>query len=243
MLMSNYIDSQRNDYFRFRGVTDQSAGAGSTLPLSMLRILPASKDAAILDIGCGLGQVLKSLGAMGYSRLQGVDISSESVSTCRESGLDVQAIRDIRSFAGEATLRYDFIIMSHVLEHIDKREMIETLAAIRERLLAAQGSLYVIVPNAQAETGCYWAYEDFTHQTMFTSGSLVYVLKAAGFSSLRFVNPDGYEDYPGLRSLVKKCLLKAYVANRHFWRKVTLTQIHSQSPEIYTFELRVLASN
>lgn len=101
--------------------------------------------------------------------------------------------------------------------------------------------LCVIVPNAQAETGCYWAYEDFTHMTMFTTGSLFYVLRASGFDSIDFINSDGYEDFPGIKSGFKKLLLRLFIANKHFWRKITLTQIHSPSPEIYTFEIRALA--
>jgi SAM-dependent methyltransferase len=240
--MSLYTDAQRNNYFRFRQFSDY---AGDTIPLapSLVKILPASKDAAILDIGCGFGLMIKKLKALGYTRVQGVDISAEAVSVSQAAGLDVQSIRDIPSFARESGKKYDFIMMSHVLEHIAKPEIIETLAAIREGLLDAHGSLCVIVPNAQSDTGCYYAYEDFTHQTMFTAGSLFYVLKAAGFNTVQFVNPDGYEDYSGFRAFVKKCLLKLYIANKRFWRKITLTQIHRPSLETYTFEIRALASN
>ncbi len=234
--------TQRTNYFRFRQAIPETEKIGPLQP-SLMKILPPSREAAILDIGCGFGGFLNRVGKLGYARAQGIDISEESVSACTAAGLDVRAIRDIPAFARESDRRYDFIMMSHVLEHIPKPAVIETLAAIREGLLNEKGSLCVIVPNAQSETGCYWAYEDFTHQTMFTSGSLFYVLKAAGFASVRFVNPDGYEDYSGIRAFVKKCLLKAYIANAHFWRKITLTQIHTPSLETYTYELRAVASN
>ncbi len=46
------------------------------------------------------------------------------------------------------------------------------------------------MPNAQSHTGCYWAYEDFTHNTLFTAGSLLYVLKMAGFAHIEIIDKD-----------------------------------------------------
>ncbi|MBK7370676.1 MAG: hypothetical protein IPJ09_04415 [Saprospiraceae bacterium] len=68
--------------------------------------------------------------------------------------------------------------MSHVLEHIEKINIIDTLITIKSYLLAESGSFVVMVPNAQSVTGAYWMYEDFTHTTLFTSGSIYYVLKS-----------------------------------------------------------------
>lgn len=43
-----------------------------------------------------------------------------------------------------------------------------------------------MMPNAQSNTDCYWAYEDFTHYTLFIAGSLLYVLREAGFTNIEF---------------------------------------------------------
>lgn len=82
--------------------------------------------------------------------------------------------------------------MSHVLEHLPKEEII---GACRGHPIHAGGRRLILRGCAQravAHTGCYWAYEDFTHRTMFTSGSLLYVLRAAGFSSVRFLDLKGW---------------------------------------------------
>ena len=70
-----------------------------------------------------------------------------------------------------------------------KHEIIPLLIKVRS-LLTQSGSLLVMVPNAQSNTGSYWAYEDFTHHTLFTAGSLYFVLRQAGFDSVEFVDPD-----------------------------------------------------
>lgn len=57
-------------------------------------------------------------------------------------------------------------------------------------MLADNGIIFISVPNAQSHTGCYWAYEDFTHSYLFTAGSLEYVLRAAGFSNVHIVDAD-----------------------------------------------------
>ena len=42
------------------------------------------------------------------------------------------------------------------------------------------------VKMMQLNTDCYWAYEDFTHYTLFIAGSLLYVLREAGFTNIEF---------------------------------------------------------
>jgi len=50
----------QDDYFSFRGIKN-SHYENSSLPNYMFDVLPKNKDASILDIGCGFGQMLKSL--------------------------------------------------------------------------------------------------------------------------------------------------------------------------------------
>src|ERR1051325_3256406 len=46
--------------------------------------LPAGRDAAIAEIGCGWGRYLAALAAAGYTRSEGVDVSEEQVAYARE---------------------------------------------------------------------------------------------------------------------------------------------------------------
>jgi 2-polyprenyl-3-methyl-5-hydroxy-6-metoxy-1,4-benzoquinol methylase len=195
----------------------------------------------ILDIGCGTGDLLEQIVGLGYRQVLGVDTSAEAVALCSRRQLPVEQISDLGSFAATHGRRYGFILMCHVLEHLPKREVIASLAAIRTHLLADGGSLLVIVPNAQSATGSYWAYEDFTHETLYTSGSLVYVLRCAGFQSVMLVDPSGTdESRPWVRPL-RRMLLGLYGLKVRFWNRVTESFFHEGSPPIFTYELKALA--
>lgn len=231
-------ETRVKSYFKNRGV-DSGEFEGFRIPVYLRKILPENKEARILDIGCGFGQILAELRKMGYKNISGADRSDESVGHCTGIGLDVKKIGDVQELFDDGQ-KYDFVIMTHVIEHIEKNRIIETLRNIKI-LLAEGGGLYLTTPNAQANTGSYWMFEDFTHTTIFTGGSLLYVLKAAGFSDIAFIDSEDMERHgPGARFL-KKILLGLYKLNKKFWNKVTASAYHKQSPEIYAFELKVLA--
>jgi len=214
--------------------------AGADLPLYFKDNLPKDKTSNILDIGCGLGQTLSKLQEDGYTSLTGIDISNEAIRACKEKQLNVYQINDIADFK-VSDEKYDFAVMSHVLEHLDKEKVISTLMYIRTNLLKDTGKLFLMVPNAQSPTGTYWAYEDFTHNTLFTPGSIIYVLKAAGFNAVNFIDEDGFYEVKGLKKVIKKGLFKLFkLAEKIKFAAVGATY-HLPSPRIYTWELKVLA--
>ena len=243
-MSSEYLTRNTNGsaplYFTCRQVKPADYQA-YRIPVVVKQSLPTDRMAAILDIGCGFGHFLRALRESGYETLTGVDISADAVAHCRTQGLPVFAIEDLRAFCRNAPRRYQFVMMSHVLEHIDKDSIIATLRDIREYLLADGGLLCVMVPNAQSATGCYWAYEDFTHTTLFTGGSLIHVLAAAGFGSVSFPDPEGLAGDPPVIRVIRRALLRLYAARCRFWNRVTGSSYHRPSPELYTFEILAIA--
>ena len=229
-----------NNYFNLRNVNDLNY-LNYRIPKYLSQILPANKDAKILDIGCGFGSFLSELKRSGYLSIKGIDLSDQAIDFCLSQDLEVQK-SNIVDFAEQSVEKFDLIVMSHVLEHIKKDEIIITLKRIRNNLLDEKGKLCVMVPNAQSNTGSYWAYEDFTHTTLFTTGSIHYVLKAAGFNNIKFLDPDGTENSNIISKLFKFTFLPLYRMKKNFWNKITSSSFHRQSPEIFTFELKVLAS-
>jgi SAM-dependent methyltransferase len=224
-------------YFNFRRISPQAHDA-YRLPPWLLSSLPKSKDARILDIGCGYGQTLRELRRNGYVNARGVDISHHAVKVCHEQGLDALVVDDLEQWQPEAP--YHFIFMSHVLEHIAKPRIIPTCAAIRSFLFPG-GKFCVAVPNAQSATNAYWAYEDFTHETLFTSGSLYFVLRSAGFDQIDFLDRNGLEGKSFLTRCIKYPLILAYRAKLSFWNRVTSSSFHQPSEKIFTFEIKALA--
>lgn len=122
--MDLFREAQRESYFRFRQTTDNAYGNYALHP-SIQNILPREKQAQILDIGCGFGQFLKGLRFLGYENIFGVDISQEATNACEKAGLNVDIINDIKSFAENANRKFDFIMMSHILEHIEKMKSLK----------------------------------------------------------------------------------------------------------------------
>lgn len=228
------------DYFSHRNVTPEHY-ADYVLPEYFSQVLPQERNAAILDIGCGFGQVLNALRSQGYVMLRGVDISEPAVAHCDAIGLKVYKIEELDTFCELSTERFDFIVMNHVVEHLGKSAIIGTLRKIRTKLLKEGGKLFITTPNAQSPTGCYWAYEDFTHSTIFTAGSLYYVLRSAGFKQVSFIDPLGIAGSHLLVRILRRLLIPIYNWRIEFWNLITNSSFHKPSPKVYTYELKALA--
>jgi len=229
-----------NAYFKNRGI-DPNYYLKFRLPEWLKDELPGNKNARILDIGCGFGQMLIRLREEGFSEISGIDIGNESVDFCKSQGLNVSQISSIPEFAAGCKDRYELIIMSHVLEHIPKDQVIETLTAIRS-ILAPGGHFIVMVPNAQSATGVYWMYEDFTHHLLFTAGSLKYALMSAGFTNIEFPDPKCLKGLSFTNRLKRKIFLKLYELKVNFWNRATASSFHKPSPRIFSFEVKAKAS-
>ena len=226
-------------YFELRNVSD-SYYAEYNIPHYIQNILTRYpyKDAKILDYGCGFGQLINALKKAGYMDICGADIDKKALDLVSKSN----SVYDVSNPEWDESLvdKFDLIVMSHVLEHLPKEQMISHLGRLR-KLLKVDGNLLVMVPNAQSNTGCYWAYEDFTHEYLFTAGSIYYVLKAAGFSAINFIDPDCTEGLNVFKKMLKKTLLFIYRCNINFWNLVTSSSYHRPSPQIFSYEIKVLA--
>ena len=227
------------NYFEYRQVRPGDY-AGFVLPTYLKSVLAATSNPRVLDFGCGFGQMLNALRIAGIEEAEGVDVEPEAIKFCRSQGFRCVDGRAESDFYQERCGYYDLIIMSHVLEHFPKEEVIPQLEKLRG-LLKKNGALVVMVPNAQSNTGAYWAYEDFTHHLLFTSGSLYFVLRAAGFRDVEFLDIDCTAGLPAWKRLPKRALLKAYTANYRFWNRITTSAVHQPSPLVFSYEIKALA--
>jgi len=154
------------------------------------RLLPVDLEARILDIGCGMGHFLYYLKAKGYHNIMGVDVSPEQVAYCQEFVLpQVQLTPDLVSFLGERPSHWDRIVMKDVIEHLPRKEIIPTLAAVHDAL-ATGGTLLIETGNMASATGLFVRYIDFTHECGFTENSLRQVLRAVSFTEIQVMSPS-----------------------------------------------------
>jgi SAM-dependent methyltransferase len=225
------------DYFEARKVAPDNIAEIRLPPWADL-ILPKALNARILDIGCGQGSFMLALKRAGYDQVEGLEVDEMAVAHCRACGLTVHE-GNILSADMAPYGRYDLITMQHVLEHLPKDRMIETLRKLKE-MLTEGGALYLAVPNAQANTGAYWAFEDFTHTFLFTSGSLYFVGRKAGYREIEFIDIDCTAgDVPWAR-YIRRILLFVYKMNIAFWNCVTQSFYHRPSVRIYSYEIKAI---
>ena len=103
------------------------------------------KNGSVLDVGCGNGIISLNLGKEGYT-IHGIDMSEKSIENAKEknpfsnvsfSAMDAETMR-------ASGLRYDAIVCSEVLEHLNNPgSLLKQLFEI----LKDDGILLVTVPN------------------------------------------------------------------------------------------------
>ena len=136
-----------------------------------LKLLP---QATILEIGCSGGPLMQRLRAAGYANVTGIDVSGPAIELAQARGVPHVAVMDGAALEF-ADARFDLVIASDVLEHIE-----DEARALREwaRVLRPGGWLLVFVP-AHAYL---WSEHDVVnhHFRRYSRRGLVGALERAG---------------------------------------------------------------
>ena len=149
-------------------------------------IFPPSKDAAILEIGCGMGRLLAMLKKEGYTNLTGIDIDRSQIDVAqKEEGIAVSLIDATEFLSKEisANRKYDAIYLYDVLEHIAKEKQLPFLKLLHEHL-TENGFIVIQVPGGVGSDSLYCRYNDFTHCLLYTPLTLSFLIRNAGFPFL-----------------------------------------------------------
>ncbi len=152
-------------------------------------LLPADKSAPILDIGFGGGWFLAACLKLGYSNLSGADfgIANKShVKGWNPSAVTLHEIQsDIGDFLSTHAERYDFIHMSHVIEHIPKYSLLWVVDALY-RALRKRGALLLRTPNMEGPASNSSFYVTLAHEYGFAGSNLKSLLEICGFEDVAF---------------------------------------------------------
>lgn len=154
----------------------------STLHKNYAARLPQRRDARIVEIGPGFGEMLSYLAGRGYTGAQALDNDSALVEALHARGAaGARHVDDAIAWLCERPGLFDCAIALHVLEHFDALAGAELLAAMFGAL-APGGSVIIEVPNmANFITAPYARWADYTHRHGYTQESLGAALRTAGF--------------------------------------------------------------
>lgn len=136
-----------------RGLTGSPRGVEPVV--RWVRRSGVGADSAILDVGCGTGELLVNLHTLGFNRLEGIDPFVER-DLRYPSGVRIWR-RDLADHTGS----YDLLMMHHAFEH-----MMDPVGALAEahRLVKPGGFVLVRVPvagtHAWREYGAGWVQLD-----------------------------------------------------------------------------------
>ena len=151
----------------------------------VLPLLPADRNAAIAEVGCGWGRYLLALSEAGYTRCEGVDVSEEQVAYARDV-LRVSGVTrgDAATWLHGRRGAFDCILALDVLEHLANDALVSLACAVRDALRPG-GIFLVQAPNALAPLSPL-RHADLTHERAFTVGSLQQLFLIAGLTPREF---------------------------------------------------------
>lgn len=135
-------------------------------------------SAKIFEVGCGFGKILSAAKSVGYSNVEGVDISQDQVAFAKERlGLKVEKFDAIERLRG-ASAEFDCIMIIDVLEHCEL-EYSRTLLKVARTALKPNGVILVQVPNGLSPLAPTFI-GDVTHLRAFSPQSLGQLFRLSG---------------------------------------------------------------
>lgn len=207
----------------------------------LIRSLSGVSSGAILDVGCGSGELLHLFRKKNWLTT-GVEPSEAARLTAnRKYHLDV-GDSDILESLRQGT--YDAITLWHSLEHIHNLD--PTIYHLK-RLLAPDGILLVAVPNCRSwdasHYGAYWAAWDVPrHLYHFTEGSMKALMQRNGLEVITHIPMKWDAYYVSLLSEKYKTGRRRYLkAWRNGWRsnRNARSDLHAFSSLIYVIKRKM----
>lgn len=175
--------------------------------------LPENKNAAIIDLACGGGNLLYFFEQRGYSKACGVDISPEQVQLARQIVPEVFQ-GNVIDFLGSHVNSFDLITGLDIIEHFQKDEVLLFLDLCYQSLRSG-GRLVLQTPNAETPWGATHRYNDLTHEVCFNPHSLLRLMHMCGFEQVEareqgpvpwgygFISTIRYTIWQSIRTVLK----------------------------------------
>jgi O-antigen chain-terminating methyltransferase len=187
------------DYGRF---AERFRGPEEYVKAGQQFYLPYFADCrSVLDIGCGRGEFLEMMRSHGIPA-RGIDLSEESIATCRHKGLEAETADLFAYLADLPEASLDGIFCSQVVEHLPPDRLPEMIKLCSSRL-ARDGVIAFETPNPEClAIFATHFYLDPTHQRPVPHPLLAFYLEEFGVGNIevRKLSP-AVESLPALESL------------------------------------------
>ena len=169
------------------GTTDNGTYRASSFyyEYELQPLLPADRNARVVDLGSGYGHLVRWLLERGYANTGGVELEAAlHAASQAQLGAAPQFLvnEDAISFLAQHPREFDLIISYDVIEHFPLEGALAFARAIRGALRPG-GRVVLRTPNMANLFGVFSRYIDLTHQIGFTEFSLAHLLREAGFST------------------------------------------------------------
>jgi 2-polyprenyl-3-methyl-5-hydroxy-6-metoxy-1,4-benzoquinol methylase len=120
-------------------------------------------SARVADLGCGFGSLVFCLREMGWTNVEGVDISPEQIELAHRLGVSEVRLGDVAAFLEEREGTLDVVFLMDVLEHLTRQELFDALDGVM-RALAPGGRIVTHVPNGAGIFPGRVRWGDLTHE-------------------------------------------------------------------------------
>jgi len=144
--------------------------------------LPVAPDWRVLEIGCGLGRLLRPLSER-VARAVGVDLSPEMLERGRDyckGRPNVELRPTDGSLDGLPDRSFDFVFSHIVFQHLPRKAYVQRYLAEAARVLKPGGILRVQVDGRSRQFFRRWIADSWSG-VVFSAGELVRRLEQAGF--------------------------------------------------------------
>ena len=155
--------------------------------INLKDLLPTNKDANILDIGFGAGTFMAACIELGYQNIFGADFGITNKSFIKKWSEGIRDLYEIETNIGDLLSghkeTYDFIHMSHVIEHIPKHSLLYVTDALYYAL-RKNGALLLRTPNMEGPCAMSSLFVSLGHEYGFCGSNLSSLLNICGFDDV-----------------------------------------------------------
>ena len=148
---------------------------------------------------------------LGYTNVSGAEFNPSSKPYMAQWGVKLHRIEsDIGALLARQPERYDFIHLSHVIEHIPKYSLLWVVDSLYFAL-RRNGTLFLRTPNMEGPTPNSSYFVTLGHEYGFAGSNLQSLLQICGFDDVQFLPPAS--NVKNLKQRLGGLIRWPYIAN------------------------------